>query len=306
MPDSAQSNTRPDPVLGFRSVGIMANAGKEQAVNVARSADRHLRSRGVEVRLQHWVATAMDEPGRGLPDDGVVEADAVLVLGGDGTILATSRLCAALGTPMLPVHLGRFGFLTEVAPAELLLALDDLLDGNYSIEERMMLYGEAMHEGQDQDQASFIALNDIVIANGPLSRVLYLRMLVDDKYVTTYAADGIIVSTSTGSTAYSLSAGGPLLHPSLQTLLVTPICPHTLTARALLLPPEGEVTIVVERDPHDVVRVTVDGQLGFPLGPGDSIRIRRAAHPARLLSVGGADFYDKLQNKLRWGEGPVY
>ena len=207
---------------------------------------------------------------------------------------------------MLPVHLGRFGFLTEVAPKELALALDDLLEGRYRIEERMMLWGEAIHEGQANDQASFLALNDIVIANGPLSRVLHLRMLVDGKYVTTYAADGVIVATPTGSTAYSLSAGGPLVHPSLQTLLVTPICPHTLTARALLIPPDSDVTVVVDRDPQDVVRVTVDGQLGFPLKPGDRIRIRRAEHSARLLTVGGADFYDKLQNKLRWGEGPVY
>jgi NAD+ kinase len=284
----------------------MANSGKEAALEVARMADLHLREHGVQVLLQHWVADAIGQPERGLPEDGVVEAEAVLVLGGDGTILATSRLCGPCGTAMLPVHLGRFGFLTEVAPKELTLALDDLLEGRYTIEERMMLWGEAIHEGQAQDQVTFLALNDIVVANGPLSRVLYLRMLVDGKYVTTYAADGVILATPTGSTAYSLSAGGPLVHPSLQALLVTPICPHTLTARALLIPAESEVTVVVDRDPHDVVRVTVDGQLGFPLKPGDQIRIRRAPHPARLLSVGGADFYDKLQSKLRWGEGPVY
>ncbi len=284
----------------------MANAGKEAALQVALTADRHLRGRGVRVHLQHWVAEALQEPDRGLSDEDVVDADAVLVLGGDGTILATSRLCAPRGTLMLPVHLGRFGFLTEVAPKDLTPALDALLDGHYTVEERMMLWGQAVHEGQSHDQASFLALNDIVIANGPLSRVLHLRMLVDGKYVTTYAADGIIVATPTGSTAYSLSAGGPLVHPSLQTLLVTPICPHTLTARALLIPAEGEVSVVVERDPHDIVRVTVDGQLGFPLKPGDQIRMRRAPHQARLLTVGGANFYDKLQNKLRWGEGPVY
>ncbi len=290
----------------MQTIGIMANAGKEAALDVVRSATRHLQERGARVLWQHWVADALGDPGRGLSDEGVVEADAVLVLGGDGTILATARLCAPHGTPMLPVHLGHFGFLTEVAPKDLAPALDDLLDGGYTTEERMMLWGEAVHEGQAQDQASFLALNDIVIANGPLSRVLHLRMLVDGKYVTTYAADGVIMATPTGSTAYSLSAGGPLVHPSLQALLVTPICPHTLTARALLIPPDSEVTVVVERDPQDLVRVTVDGQLGFPLKPGDQIRVRRAAHPARLLMVGGADFYDKLQSKLRWGDGPVY
>ena len=120
--------------------------------------------------------------------------------------------------------------------------------------------------------------------------------------MTTYAADGIIVATPTGSTAYSLSAGGPLVHPRLQTLIVTPICPHTLTARALLIPSEAEVMIFVERDPQDIVRVTVDGQLGFPLQAEDEIYVRRAPHQALFLSVGGADFYDKLQSKLHWGE----
>ncbi len=290
----------------MQTIGIMANAGKPAALQVARVAARHLEERGAAVRLQVWAADALGEPSRGLPDEAVTEADAVLVLGGDGTILATSRLCAPKGTPMLPVHLGRFGFLTEVAPEQIAPALDALLAGNYATEERMMLRGEAVQEDDGADQASFLALNDVVVANGPLSRVLHLRLLVDGQYVNTYAADGIIIATPTGSTAYSLSAGGPLVHPSLQTLLVTPICPHTLTSRALLLPPSSQVTMIVERDPQDIVRVTVDGQLGFPLKPGDEIHVARAPHPAKLLTVGGAGFYDKLQSKLHWGEGPVY
>lgn len=291
----------------IKTVGIMANAGKDAAVQVARDADRHLCSRGISVRLQMQVAEALGRGADGLHDDAVAEADAVLVLGGDGTILASSRLCAPKGTPILPVHLGRFGFLTEVAPRELAPALDDLLEGRAVVDERMMLWGEAIHaDAADGDHATFLALNDVVVANGPLSRVLHLRLQIDGQYVTTYAADGILVSTPTGSTAYSLSAGGPLVHPSLQALLVTPICPHTLTARALLVPPDSEVTMTVERDPQDVVRVTVDGQLGFPLQPGDQIRVRRAPHSVKLLTVGGANFYDKLQSKLRWGEGLVY
>ena len=284
----------------IRSLGIMANSGKPAALEVAAAADAYLRPHGVTVNLQARVADALGLTGRGLPDDAVAGSDAVLVLGGDGTILATARMCAPHGTPMLPVHVGRFGFLTAVAPEDLAPALDALLDGSYTGEERMMLWCETHRGGKLQD--SGLALNEVVIANGPLSRVLHLRMSIDDKYVTTYAADGIIVATPTGSTAYSLSAGGPLVHPSLQTLLVVPICPHTLTARALLIPPQSQVTVVVEQDPHDLVRVTIDGQLGFPLQAGDEIHIRRAPHHARFLSVGGADFYDKLQNKLHWGE----
>jgi NAD+ kinase len=284
----------------MQTFGIMANAGKPAALEVAATADAHLRARGYLVRLQHRVAEALQVPERGQGDDAVADVDAVLVLGGDGTILATARLCAPLGTPMLPVHVGRFGFLTAVAPENLDTALDALLEGNYTKETRMMLWCETRRDSLLQDAG--LALNEIVVANGPLSRVLYLRTSIDGRYMTTYAADGIIVATPTGSTAYSLSAGGPLVHPALQTLLVTPICPHTLTSRALLVPPESEVTVVVERDPHDMVRVTIDGQLGFPLQAEDEIHIRRAAHHAQFLSVGGANFYDKLQDKLHWGE----
>jgi NAD+ kinase len=290
----------------MRTIGIMANAGKDAALDVARAADEYLRARGVSVFVQHHVADYIGDSQRGLSDSHVTDADAVLVMGGDGTILATSRECASKGTPMLPIHLGRFGFLTEVAPDDLNMALDALLDGGFTVDERMMLHCESLRGSDEEDQASAFALNDVVIANGPLSRVLHLRMSVNGKYVTTYAADGIIIATPTGSTAYSLSAGGPLVHPSMQTILVTPICPHTLTARALLVPEDAEITIVVERDPQDMVRVTVDGQVGFPLLTGDEIKVRRSPYPARLLNVGGADFYDKLQSKLRWGERMVY
>ena len=290
----------------MKTVGIMANAGKDAALQIARDAQEFLGARGVQVLLQHHTAESLGIPLQGLPDTDVVSGDAVLVLGGDGTILATSRECGPFGTPMLPVHLGRFGFLTEVSPAAIHDALDCLLNGDYAIEERMMLSAVAVRNGQLQTQASVFALNDIVVANGPLSRVLHLQMSIDGQYVTTYAADGIIVATPTGSTAYSLSAGGPLVHPDLQTILITPICPHTLTARALLVPPTSEISVLVERDPQDIVRVTIDGQLGFPLQSGDEIKIRRSPHAAKIISVGGANFYDKLQNKLRWGERMVY
>jgi len=290
----------------MQDIGIIAHGAKDAALQVALSAYKCLLERGVHVRLQHHVADAIGESELGLPDSAVTDAEAVLVLGGDGTILATARECASKSTPMLPVHLGRFGFLTETAPEHLNESLDRLLAGEYTVEERMMLWTVSERAGQDQDQASVFALNDVVVANGPLSRVLHLSLSVDNEYVTTYAADGVIIATPTGSTAYSLSAGGPLVHPELQVLLVTPICPHTLTSRALLVPPHSEIAITVERDPQDTVRVTVDGQLGFPLTHGDTIRVRKAEKSARLINVGGADFYQKLQSKLRWGERLVY
>jgi NAD+ kinase len=295
----------------MQTIGIMANPGKELALEFARSADIYLRDKGVHVLLQHHVATACGFPQRGKADEEITNADAVLVLGGDGTILATSRECAPKGTPILAVHLGRFGFLTEVSPSELTLGLDKLLAGDYTVQERLMLAAKAVCADGAHDQDTAYALNDIVIANGPLSRVLHLATSVNGKYVTTYAADGIIIATPTGSTAYSLSAGGPLVHPSLQTLLVTPICAHTLMSRALLLPPDDEISVTIDpntTDPamNDVMQITVDGQVGFALQPGDTLRIRKSPFSAKLISVGGADFYDKLQSKLRWGERMVY
>lgn len=290
----------------MKRIGIIAHAGKHAAIAVAKAADDCLIGRGVQVRLQHHVAEALGVPDRGKLDSEVTDADAVLVLGGDGTILATARECISKGTPMLPVHLGRFGFLTEVPPDHLSDALNRLLIGDFIIEERMMLKALSECVTRDEEPSYVYALNEVVVANGRLSRVLHLQMAVDDQYVTTYAADGVIISTPTGSTAYSLSAGGPLVHPRLQTILVTPICPHALTARALLVPPTSEVSITVDPDSRDIVRVTVDGQVGFPLEHGDTIRVSRAEMPARLISVGGADFYQKLQSKLRWGERLVY
>jgi NAD+ kinase len=290
----------------MHDIGIIAHSGKEAAIRVAQSANKCLLERGVRVRLQHHVAESIGTPELGLPDSLVTDAEALLVLGGDGTILATARECALKSTPMLPVHLGRFGFLTETAPEELIEALDRLLAGDYTIEERMLLRTSSDREGQLQDQAIVFALNDVVVANGPLSRVLHLKLSINDEYVTTYAADGVIIASPTGSTAYSLSAGGPLVHPELEVLLVTPICPHTLTARALLVPPHSEIAITVEHDPQDTVRVTVDGQVGFPLEHRDTIRVRKAEKSARLINVGGANFYQKLQSKLRWGERLVY
>ena len=191
----------------MQTIGIMANAGKPAALEVAARASSYLESLGVTVRIQSRVAEALGQPERGFSDDAVADSEAVLVLGGDGTILATARLCAPLGIPMLPIHVGRFGFLTAVAPETLSEALDALREGRYTQEERMMLWCETRRGGVQQD--SGLALNEVVVANGPLSRVLHLRTSIDGKYVTTYAADGIIVATPTGSTAYSLSAGGP-------------------------------------------------------------------------------------------------
>ena len=205
---------------------------------------------------------------------------------------------------MLGINLGRFGFLNEVAPEAMCPALDRLMAGDYQIEERMTLEC-AVHRPDGTTFGRDIAINEVVIAHGKLARVLHLSVTVNGRYLTKYSADGLIVATPTGSTAYSLSAGGPLVHPSINVMLITPICPHTLTSRALVVPSEHEISVQghVPRQEGDEMQITVDGQRGLLISVGDRVVIGRAATPALLVThIGGDTFYEKLQTKLHWGE----
>jgi len=305
MNSPAQESQIDVPTRVINRVGVVVNTAKPAALKTARAAVSFLRGRVGSLALQAHVAESFEMAEYRADDSEVVHSDVVLVFGGDGTVLATSRKCAPAGTPMLPINLGRFGFLTEVIPDRLTDALERLLRGDFTIEERMMLRGELLRDGEPQQEE--LALNDLVVAHGSLVRVLHLAMQINGKYVTTYAADGIIVATPTGSTAYSLSAGGPLVHPALSVMLITPICAHTLTTRALLIPDNQEITLEVESAEGESVRVTVDGQIAIPMLAGDSIRVTRAPYSARLITqIGGDTFYEKLQTKLHWGERSIY
>jgi NAD+ kinase len=255
----------------------------------------------VQEKFSHFIGL----PKLGVADDDLRAADAVLVFGGDGTVLAASRQLIPDCPPMLGVNLGRFGFLTDVAPEMLGSAIDQMLTGNYGIEQRLMLEAEIISDGNLV--ASDIALNEIVIGHATLARVLHMNLAINEKYVTTYAADGIIISTPTGSTAYSLSAGGPLVHPSLDVLTVTPICPHMLTTRALLVPPAHEISVSILPDEREHIQITADGQRSLPMQVSDTLIVRRSPHSASLIvGIGDQSFYDKLQTKLRWGERASY
>jgi NAD+ kinase len=292
----------PSPPL--KRIGIVANLDKPAALKVARSAIEALENRA-DVGIQRQFAGALGYPEMAVDDEDIKARDCVLVFGGDGTVLATSRLVAPYCTPMLGINLGRFGFLNEVAPEMIGEAMQHLLTGNYMVEERLMLEAFVMRGDVIIDRD--IALNELVIGHATLARVLHLAMAINGSYVTTYAADGIILATPTGSTAYSLSAGGPLVHPELNVILLTPICPHTLTTRALIIPETHEVQIEVDRSEGEQVRVTVDGQRTLPVTFDDVLRVRKAPFCARIIThVGGATFYEKLQTKLRWGERVAY
>jgi NAD+ kinase len=230
------------------------------------------------------------------PDEIVSRVDIVAAFGGDGTFLYASRLVAASGVPIIGINLGSLGFLTEVKVEEMRIALDRVLSGDYSLENRMLLEVEVMRAGRLEGH--YLALNDAVINKGALARIIELEVTVNDDLVTLARADGLIISSPTGSTAYSLSAGGPILYPTLEAFLITPICPHMLTNRPVVVPDNASVAICL-RHGRDVM-LTVDGQVGVPLQSMDVLKVRRAAPVIRLVQATGTTFFHLLREKLKW------
>lgn len=284
----------------MKSVAIILNPEKPDAVRLAAELVPWFGEHGVRVMAEHEAATAMEALSLSRDEAELVKADFALVLGGDGTLLRASRIMAPAGVPMLAVRFGSFGFMADIEPSGAREALENVLQGKHRIDERMMIEAAVLRAGKKINSAT--ALNDVVIAKGPLARMLRLDTHVSGKYISTYSADGLIVATPTGSTAYSLSAGGPLVMPALKTIIITPICPHTLNARSLMISSEDTVEVTVEGGPGDVVMLTIDGQLGVQLETGDRVSVREADFRAKLITFGPTTFYEKLQTRLRWGD----
>ncbi|MDQ3606676.1 MAG: NAD(+)/NADH kinase [Gemmatimonadota bacterium] len=228
------------------------------------------------------------------------ELDLLLTLGGDGTLLRGARMVAPHGVPVLGINLGRLGFLTSVGPEELETALGAVQRGEIRLDERMVL--DASAEGADGVcHGSFLALNDAVLHKGGFARVIRLAVYADGEEVGTYSADGIILATPTGSTAYSLSAGGPIVVPTIDCIVATPICPHSLAVRPLVLPAHERITVEV-LSPSEELILTVDGQDGAALAPGDRLVVSRAETPLCLVRFPGQSFFSTLRRKLQWGD----
>ncbi|MBM4273338.1 MAG: NAD(+) kinase [Deltaproteobacteria bacterium] len=224
----------------------------------------------------------------------------IVVMGGDGTILSVSRHYGQLGIPILGVNVGGLGFLTEVSLDELYLCLEDhLLPGWYEVEERLMLTASLFREGQIFWEEHI--LNDAVINKGALARIAELNTWIDGEYLTTYRADGLIISTPTGSTAYTLSAGGPIVYPTLRHIILLPICPHTLSNRPIILAETATVAVTLEEKGQDLY-LTLDGQVGRPLQCGDKIEVRACPHNLKLVKSPHRSHFQVLRTKLGWGE----
>ncbi|MEE8476107.1 MAG: NAD(+)/NADH kinase [Myxococcota bacterium] len=285
--------------MGIRSVGVCVKPDQPQLSDLIRELEEWLVARRIEIFPDPETAKWTNAAGTKRREL-VEKADAVVVLGGDGTLLAVARAIGARPIPILGVNLGTMGFLAEISRDELLTTLEEVISGRFRTEERMRL--EVVVERAGRELGRYLALNEAVIANTALARLIELEVRADGVEVTTYHADGLIVATPTGSTAYSLSAGGPLVLPSLEAIVLTPICPHSLSQRPLVLPQTCEVAIDASGRPGGAIKLTVDGQVGCELSEGDRVSVRRSEHSVRLLIPPGRSRFEVLRQKLRWGE----
>lgn len=282
----------------MKKIGIISKAGKPEPIEILKGLIPWLKERDVEIYLDMDTARAFNIEGYSrsqIPD----LAELVIVLGGDGTMLSVARLVSEKGIPIVGVNLGGLGFITDVQRTEIHEAIEAVLAGKCTIEERLMLIAGVHRHGEKISE--YNALNDVVINKGALARIIDLETFINKAYVTTFRADGLIIATPTGSTAYSLSAGGPVLYPTMENIVLTPICPHTLTNRPIVLPDDVLIEINLKSSAEDVF-LTMDGQVGFSLRQNDTVVIEKSRYKAKFMIPCERDFFQVLRTKLRWGE----
>jgi NAD+ kinase len=283
--------------LRLQRIGIVGQPADPRFERTLEPLRRILGSNGTHLSREESLGELLPDVATLDPSD----IDLLITLGGDGTLLRGARMVAPFHTPVLGVNLGHLGFLTSLAPEELEERLPQLFAGDVWLDERFTLEARVV-SGGGRAGAAFMALNDAVLHKGGFARVVRIAMFVgpDRQEVASYSADGVIISTPTGSTAYSLSAAGPVVHPSVECLIATPICPHTLGLRPLVLPAATEI-VVEPMSPTGELILTVDGQDGAGLRPGDRLVVRRGQPMVRLVRFAGQDFFATLRRKLNWG-----
>jgi NAD+ kinase len=288
----------------MKRVGLIAKRSLDDASGVLAELAGWLEARGVQAVFESDTARLAGVPAdrpTATREDLPGQCDLIVVLGGDGTLIGMAGHIVQSGSdvPILGVNFGSLGFLTEITLPELYDALEATLNGRATIEPRTMLAASTIRD--DVPFAHHIVLNDIVITKGALSRIIEISVAVGDAAVTRVRADGLIIASPTGSTAYNLAAGGPIVHPAVDAILLTPIAPHTLTNRPVVIAGSSRVHIRPIMDEDDEVFVTFDGQSGFPLRPNDLVSVRRAPTPVRIVKSSSRSYYDVLREKLKWG-----
>jgi NAD+ kinase len=284
----------------YRTIGIVSRPRHDEIAAVVPKLVAWLEARGLKVLCDQETSSCLDTSAPAEPREQLSAAvDLIIVLGGDGTLLATARSLGDHPVPVLPVNLGGLGFLTSVKTAELFTILEEALEGRSRISERTMLRAEILRAGKVA--ANHVALNDAVLNKGALARIIDLDLYVDHDFVCSYKADGLILSTPTGSTAYSLAAGGPIVYPKLDAFVITPICPHTLTNRPLVIPADSHIEIAFKAS-EETVYLTLDGQVGVQLEANDRVAVTRARHSLHLVRPARHAYFEILRTKLKWNE----
>ena len=259
-----------------------------------------LESKNCTVYLEPNTADLIGKTSSLSKEEVAANTDLLIVLGGDGTLLNVAGIAHPHEVPILGVNLGSLGFLTETTMENLYPTLEKVLDRKCEIENRMLLNASVLRNGKNIED--FNVLNDIVINKGALARILNLKVFVDDQYMTSYRADGLIIASPTGSTAYSLSAGGPIIHPSMHALVLSPICPFALTNRPIVVPDSSVIRVqLTTRNADEDVRITLDGQTGYSIKSGDILEAKKADIPVKLIQAPGKNYYQLLRKKLHWG-----
>lgn len=286
--------------MKIKTVGIVTKPHQKDVALAGADLVDWFKERDVTALIGVEAATLLDRPDAGVPAEEIGRrADLIVVVGGDGTLLSAARLLNGRDIPILAINYGGLGFLTGVTLSELYQSLDRALAGEFVADRRMML--EVELKRGDETVSSHRALNDVVVNKGTPARIIEVEASVDGEYVSTFRADGLIVATPTGSTAYNLSAGGPIVHPDVHAILMTPICSHTLTNRPVVLPESVTVAVGFSYSGEDAVYSTVDGQVGLPMVSGDRLLIRAASEQVQLIAPAGKSYFDVLRDKLKWG-----
>jgi len=279
-------------------VGVIAKRRLE-AADILREFLSYLRKKKIETFLDRETAAIIGESSPYQMSEIPEKSDLIAVLGGDGTLLSVARLIAGRNVPILGINLGGLGFLTEVTLEELYPTFEKVIDGKVNYDERIMLTASVMRQGEEISHYS--VLNDVVINRSALAKIIDLSVYIDGQHIADFKSDGLIVSTPTGSTAYNLAAGGPIVHPNMHSIILTPICPHILTNRPVVVMAESRIEVVL-KSMNTEVHLTLDGQVGFSLQGEDIIRIVKAGYRIRLITVPGKNYFDILRTKLKWTE----
>jgi len=281
------------PAKEIRSVGIVVKPNNDEALRTSNELSEWLNARGISVRCSPFVGDHECREG-----EFDLAADLVVVLGGDGTMISTARLVGDAQILVLGVNYGSLGYLAEFRIEEMFPALEAILIGDYAVDRRVMLKAEHWRNGEML--AAGRVLNDVVINKAAIARIIGIDVKLDGQFVNGFRADGLIVSTPTGSTAYNLSAGGPIIYPSMNAVVLTPICPFTLTNRPIVVPDTAMIELELENENEGVV-LTLDGQTGYPMRARDRVRIRKSSTTFNIVQPANRNYFDVLRNKLKWG-----